>query len=388
MKNKVVIVGGGMVGAAAAVKLAMQGADVTVLEHQIITPEGVLGSDKIDIRISAINRFSEALLDELGAMSILRQSRVAPYHQLEVYEKPSNRLSFDCTELGESHLGHLIENSLVQASLWCQFEQWHIRVEKVSSQPTEIEYGTDDVVLHYGEKSYRADLLIAADGGRSAVRELANIGTTGWQYQQSCMGILIKLEAEQQIKTWQQFKPSGPIAFLPMQAPYANLIWYQDSNTLATMAKMSNAQLESRIREYFFELPGDFSVCERAVFPLTRQHANSYSNGRVVLIGDAAHTINPLAGQGVNLGFKDVAALADCLKGHTDLGAFTLLKEYERARRRDNLTMMSMMDACYFGFSNTLSPLKLLRNSALKLANNAGPLKTQVLKYALGGAFR
>ncbi|MBQ4852262.1 FAD-dependent oxidoreductase [Pseudoalteromonas sp. MMG012] len=387
MKNKVVIVGGGMVGAAAAVKLAMQGADVTVLEHQPITPENVLSSDKVDIRISAINRFSEALLDELGAMQVLRESRIAPYQQLEAYEQSSNRLLFDCADMAESHLGHLIENSLVQASLWHQFEKWGIRVEQVTSQPIEIEYGVEDVVLHYADKSYAADLLIAADGGRSQVRQLADIGTTGWQYQQSCLGILIKLDAEQQIKTWQQFKPSGPIAFLPMQAPYANLIWYQDSDTLATLSKMNNTQLKAQIEAYFFELPGDFSVCEKAVFPLTRQHANSYSKGRVVLIGDAAHTINPLAGQGVNLGFKDVAALADCLADQPDLGAFTLLKAYEKVRRKDNLAMMSMMDACYFGFSNEIAPLKLLRNSALKLANNAGPLKKQVLRHAMGGVF-
>lgn len=386
MKNKVVIVGGGMVGAAAAVKLAMLGADVTVLEQHIIEPNEILDSDIVDIRISAINRFSEKLLSELGAMDILRRQRIAPYKQLEVYETPENSLLFDCAELDDSHLGHLIENRLIQASLWAQFKHWDIKVEHVTEAPSAIEHGLEDVKLHYGDKVYCADLLIAADGGRSDIRQLADIGTTGWQYHQRCMGVLVKLDAEQQFKTWQQFKPTGPIAFLPMQPPYANLIWYQDNETLSALSHMDNEQLKSAVIKHFFALPGDFTICDKAVFPIARQHANSYSKGRVVLIGDAAHTINPLAGQGVNLGFKDISALAEAIKGQTDFGQVALLKTYESKRRTDNLAMMSMMDVCYFGFSNTIMPLKVLRNGILKLANQAGPLKRQVLLHAIGGA--
>ena len=387
MKNKVVIVGGGMVGAATAIKLAKQGASVTVLEQQCIDPNAVLASEKIDIRISAINRFSEALLDELGAMALLRENRIAPYTQLEAYESALNSLLFDSEEVGTSHLGHLIENSLTQASLWAQFEQWQIQVEQVDSLPVSIEQADDTVTLYYKNKSYTADLLVAADGGRSQVRHLVGIGVTGWQYQQSCMGVLIKIDAPQQTKTWQQFKQTGPIAFLPLQAPYANLIWYHDSAELTRLKQLSNEQLKAEIQSNFFALPGDFSVEEKAVFPLARQHANTYSQGRVVLVGDAAHTINPLAGQGVNLGFKDVAALAKALESTDDFGCSLALYKYEKKRRLDNLAMMSMMDACYFGFSNDIKPLKHLRNLVLKVADNAGVLKKQVLKHAMGGDF-
>ncbi|MCF6437061.1 FAD-dependent oxidoreductase [Pseudoalteromonas sp. MMG022] len=381
MKNKVVIVGGGMVGAAAAVQLAKQGAQVTVLEHSPIDAQAVLDDPQIDIRVSAINRFSESLLEKLGAMRLLKATRVAPYYQLEAYEQLGNSLLFDAADVSQTHLGHLIENKLIQASLWAQFAENGVAVETVDTLPTAIEQNLDSITLHYADKSYQADLLIAADGGRSPLRALANIGVTGWQYQQSCMGVLIKLDAPQQYKTWQQFKPSGPIAFLPMRAPYANLIWYQDAQTLAAM---SNEQLKERIVEHFFELPGDFSVEQKAIFPLARQHANQYSQGRLVLVGDAAHTINPLAGQGVNLGFKDVAALAECLEELEDLGDSKALKQYERKRRADNLAMMSMMDACYFGFSNDITPLKALRNGILKIADQAGPLKRKVLEHAMG----
>ncbi|CAM4100694.1 FAD-dependent oxidoreductase [Pseudoalteromonas byunsanensis] len=384
MKNKVVIVGGGMVGAAAAVKLAKQGAQVTVLEQHPLDAHSVLGDPQIDIRVSAINRFSEALLDQLGAMPLLKAARVAPYYQLEAYEQPNNSLLFDAADVSQTHLGHLIENKLIQASLWAQFSEHGVEVETVSTLPTSIEQNLDSISLHYADKSYQTDLLIAADGGRSPLRTLAKIGVTGWQYQQSCMGVLIKLDAPQQYKTWQQFKPTGPIAFLPMCAPYANLIWYQDSQTLTDMSRLSNEQLKARIVDHFFELPGDFTVEKKAVFPLARQHANQYSQGRLVLLGDAAHTINPLAGQGVNLGFKDVAALSECLEGLDDFGDTKALKNYERKRRTDNLAMMSMMDACYFGFSNDITPLKLLRNGVLKIADQAGPLKRKVLEHAMG----
>ena len=199
------------------------------------------------------------------------------------------------------------------------------------------------------------------------------------------MGVLIKLDAPQQVKTWQQFKPTGPVAFLPMQAPYANLIWYDDSSKLQGLKKLPAAELKQQVLDNFPPLVGDFEVIEHAVFPLARQHANHYSQGRIVLVGDAAHTINPLAGQGVNLGFQDVVALADKLNNADDIGASQHLQQYEHTRRKANLLMMSMMDACYFGFSNQVTPLQWARSRFLKMANNTGLVKNWVLKYAISG---
>jgi len=384
-KNKVIVVGGGMVGAAMAVKLAKQGCDVSVIEQRPINAEQELQSETIDIRVSAINRFSEKLLDELGAMPLLRESRLAPYQQLEAFERVGDNLLFDCNDINTSHLGHLIENKLIQASLWQQFKQHKIDVLTIKSPICAIEQTAQDISLIYGEERLSADLVIAADGGQSQLRAKANIGVTGWQYQQHCMGVLIKLDAPQQIKTWQQFKPTGPVAFLPMQAPYANLIWYDGAAKLQDLNKLTKEQLKQKIIENFAPLAGDFEIVNQAVFPLARQHANKYSAGRLVLVGDAAHTINPLAGQGVNLGFQDVAALGDILATADDIGAVTHLKNYEQTRRKANLLMMSMMDACYFGFSNQVTPLQWARNRFLKMANKTGPVKNWVLKYAISG---
>lgn len=386
-QNNVIVVGGGMVGAAMAIKLAQQGKSVRIIEKHLIDPPHVLSNDNVDIRVSAINRFSEKLLDGLGAMPILRNGRIAPYQQLEAFERGDDKLLFDCADINTTHLGHLIENSLIQASLWMQFEQYDIEVIEQKQIVSKIEQNADSITLVYGEQRYTAGLVVAADGGQSQLRTKANIGVTGWQYQQQCMGVLIKLDAPQQIKTWQQFTPSGPLAFLPMQAPYANLIWYDDANTLNTFKGLDGAQLKSHILAKFPGLVGDFEVQSHAVFPITRQHANNYSCGRLVLVGDAAHTINPLAGQGVNLGFQDVVALATILNDATDVGCALKLQEYERTRRKANLLMMSMMDACYFGFSNQIAPLKWARSQFLKMANNTGVVKNWVLKYAISGEF-
>lgn len=384
-KNKVIIVGGGMVGAAAAVKLAKQGCAVTLIEKQLIDARQILNSAQVDIRVSAINRFSENLLDDLGAMAYLRQSRLAPYQQLEAFERPGDNLLFDCKDINTSHLGHLIENKLIQASLWQQFTDFDITVVEQQSAVTNITQTAIDITLTYGDTHYSADLVIAADGGQSQLRTKANIGVTGWQYGQHCMGVLIKLDAPQQIKTWQQFKASGPVAFLPMQAPYANLICYHDAKQLKQWQQLDSKELKQQLLNHFPTLPGDFEIIQHAVFPLARQHANNYSQGRLVLIGDAAHTINPLAGQGVNLGFQDVAALSSAITGHDDIGAKNILTEYEQNRRRANLLMMSMMDACYFGFSNQLAPLSWARSQFLKMANKSGTVKNWVLKYAISG---
>ncbi len=332
-KNKIIVVGGGMVGAATAIKLAKQGSDVTIIEKHLIDADSILSSDKVDIRISAINRFSEHLLDELGAMPLLRKNRIAPYQQLEAYQQQDESLLFDCKDIGETHLGHLIENSLIQASLWQQFADYNIEVIEQKTPVTDINQTDDSITLHYGDTHYTADLVIAADGGQSQLRTKAGLGVTGWQYAQHCMGVLIKLDAPQQVKTWQQFTPTGPVAFLPMQAPYANLICYHDAAVLKQWQKLSNEELKAKLIAHFPELPGDFELLEHAVFPLARQHANDYSQGRLVLVGDSAHTINPLAGQGVNLGFQDVVALADILEDQEDVGQHQLLKQYEKKRR-------------------------------------------------------
>ena len=213
----------------------------------------------------------------------------------------------------------------------------------------------------------KTKLLIAADGANSQVRTLAGIGTTGWDYQQSAMLINVETEAEQQDITWQQFLPTGPVALLPMPGNNASLVWYHQKGEIKRLAGLSNQQLEEEVVQHFPDKLGRVKGLNKASFPLTRRHANSYQNKRVLLLGDAAHTINPLAGQGVNLGFKDVKALqtviAKAFGENKQWHDIEILKGYEQARRKDNLMMMTGMDAIYAGFSHQSPITKLIRNT-------------------------
>ena len=231
------------------------------------------------------------------------------------------------------------------------------------------------------------DLLLAADGAHSAMRQQAGIGVTEWDYPQRCMLINVDTEVAQQDITWQQFYPTGPRAFLPLPGAHASLVWYDSPARIRALQQLPLPQLEAAIRQAFPDcLPG-IKVTGADSFALTRRHAQRYVAGRVVLLGDAAHTIHPLAGQGVNLGFRDVATLVDLLvpaAASDDEPWLAQLSRYQRQRRRDNLLMQSAMDLFCATFSNDLPPLRLLRNLGLGVAQRAGPLKRQALRYALG----
>ncbi|MDF5387872.1 FAD-dependent monooxygenase, partial [Vibrio parahaemolyticus] len=241
-------------------------------------------------------------------------------------------------------------------------------------------------------EQFEANWVIGADGANSKVRQLAGIGVTAWDYRQYCMLINVKTELPQQDITWQQFTPSGPRSFLPLCSlsnddgqvvGQGSLVWYDSPKRIKQLCAMGKPQLREEILRHFPAELGDIEVLQFGSFPLTRRHAQSYSSKNCVLVGDSAHTINPLAGQGVNLGFKDVDVLLSVTE-HQEKLEDTLLAKYERARRPDNLLMQTGMDFFYKGFSNDLGPLKFVRNAALKLAENSGPIKAQVLKYALG----
>jgi 2-octaprenyl-3-methyl-6-methoxy-1,4-benzoquinol hydroxylase len=347
-----------------------------------------------DMRVSAISLTSEKLLQDLGAWSHIKNMRLCPYKRLSVWDEPTCRTDFDCLAIEQPHLGHIIENRLVQLGLYAAIGDNQNVVFYQNLRITDIT-STDvsQVTLENGQV-VQAKILIGADGGQSAVRDAVNIGVQGWQYAQQALGIQIKTPFPQQDITWQQFTPNGPVAYLPLYDGFAALVWYQSPQHIAYLKSLSKAKLKQQIQQAFPADLVDFEVLDVANFPLTRMHANQYFKGNTVLIGDAAHTINPLAGQGVNLGFKDVAELLSVIKealathDHTTVlqpeHYYNWLKKYETARRTDNLIMMSAMDLLYSTFSNANMPLKILRNLGLKLANHAGPIKSNAMKYAMG----
>ncbi|MBL4817275.1 MAG: FAD-dependent monooxygenase [Shewanella sp.] len=387
-KRDVVILGGGMIGAATAIGLAQLGLSVTVIEA--FRPEAYSSEQAIDLRVSAISLATETLLERLGALDRLTQMRRAPYLGLETWELEGCITRFHADAIGVSHLGHIVENRLIQLALWEQFESLD-NLELLCPRSLDSFSRSENGVCVTLDDGQRLDakLLVGADGANSQVRTWAGIGLTGWDYAQSAMLINIETAIEQQDVTWQQFTPKGPRSLLPLPGNNASLVWYDDASRIAQLSTLSNAALAQQIKMHFPErLDRQFEVLNKGSFKLTRRHAQSYFADNLVILGDAAHTINPLAGQGVNIGFKDVDALmsviSDKLSQQEAWWSNAALSEYQNRRYRDNQLMMSAMDLFYAGFSNDLLPLKVLRNAALKLANIDSPIKKQVLKYAMG----
>ncbi|OCQ53622.1 2-octaprenyl-3-methyl-6-methoxy-1,4-benzoquinol hydroxylase [Photorhabdus australis subsp. thailandensis] len=383
----VVVVGAGMIGAAAALGLAQEGWTVALLDHQL--PQPYDAQSYPDVRVSAISCASVDLLKQFGAWDSVLQMRGVPYRKLETWEQSDSNLVFDAKSLGLPELGYMVENRVLQLALWQQFEK-HPNLTLLC--PTVLQSMQRHkeswlVTLSDGTK-INTRLIAGADGAHSQVRKMARIGSHGWQYRQSCMLITVKTEQPQQDITWQQFFSSGPRAFLPLFDQWASLVWYDKPARIRQLQTMSMVQLEQEIFQAFPVRLGKVTPIAVGSFPLTRHHANSYVREGLVLLGDAAHTINPLAGQGVNLGYRDVSTLLNVLVKARELteqwDSLEVLMRYQRCRMPDNLMMQAGMDLFYTVFSSEFPGLKVARNLALMAAQRAGVMKKAVLKYALG----
>ena len=376
----IVVIGGGMVGAATALGFAQKGKQVLLVEGK--APQPYDSQQPMDVRVSAISQTSVALLEQLGVWPTIEAMRVCPYRRLETWEAPECRTRFHSDSLGLEQLGYFVENRLLQLGIWQGFEHVDNLTLMCPDTLESIEFGELNQVTLSSGYQCQAQWVIGADGANSKVRDLANIGVTAWDYRQHCMLISVQTQLPQQDITWQQFTPRGPRSFLPLCGHQGSLVWYDSPSRIKQLSAMSGEQLRKEILAEFPRELGDINVQKFGSFPLTRRHAQAYFQHRCVLVGDSAHTINPLAGQGVNLGFKDVIKLLEVTEKHqlTERA----LRTYQASRRVDNLMMQTGMDVFYKGFSNTLPPLKFARNALLKIAEHSGPVKEQVLKYALG----
>ncbi len=412
MKNfDCVIVGGGMVGAASALALAQLGLRVALVEQ--FEPEPYSSEQNLDLRVSAISLASQHLLEQLGAWFQVTQWRACPYKRLGVWEKAYAYTEFNADDIEQKHLGHIVENRVLQLALWQEIEtQTNIdlfcphQLVNLSQDSSQASLTLKNTTSSK-ETDITAKLVIAADGANSQVRQMADIGLTAWDYQQSAMLINVKTKMPQQDITWQKFFPTGPVAFLPLtreplnqyssvkdstaeQGGYGSLVWYHQRDEIKRLSALSNQQLQQEVINFFPKRLGEIEVVAKGAFPLTRRHANSYQNKRILLLGDAAHTINPMAGQGVNLGFKDVKALQTVIACAISNGEcwhnVEVLSRYETMRRKDNLLMMSTMDALYHSFSHPSSIVKTVRNMSLLAINKVPFINTRVKNKALAYA--
>jgi len=402
----VLIVGAGMVGSSLAVGLALQNLRVGLLDRAL--PKPVSEDEPPRIRVSAIHLASEQLLRNLGAWKYIINQRAFPYTYLAVKEMHARKglfsklpdisswatTRFDAAEIGRTYLGHIIENDVIQNGLLTRVAELEnitllTGVDIQSSCLTQ-----DERVLKLADGTeLSANLVIGADGAQSLIRKLSGIGQSTDAYTQHAYVISVRYKGPQQEGTWQAFRPEGPLAFLPLPSvdgqQYGSLVWYDSAEKIKELKALDKHALRKAIQaSYPPELPEITEVLSSASFPIVKSHAHQYWKERVVLAGDAAHTINPLAGQGVNLGFMDAAVLIEKLgKANVEgvpLDDPSVVSAYEQARRKYNQLMMNAMDAFYYGFSANVAPIRIARNVGLGLAQRSGPVKRKVVEYATG----
>ena len=383
------IVGGGMIGSALAARLATSGMRIAILES--LPPAPFDASSTPDLRVSALSPASISFLEQAQAWPAIQAMRSAPFKRMQVWEKRQDQGTlFDAAEIDAPCLGHIVENRLVQLACLSTLEgHGNVTVlcpEEISA--IDCHDGHSSISLKSGQQ-FTATLLAGADGAQSIVRRAAGIALDSMQYPMHALVATVGITGGERDITWQRFTPDGPQSLLPLPGDYASLVWYHRPSEVKRLLALDNEALLNAFRTHFpAALPQITGLVQKGSFALTRSHANEYARAGIVLIGDAAHTIHPLAGQGVNLGFQDAAVLSELLlkawqQGKT-IGALPLLKQYERERKLANHLMQRAMDAFSYGFSNDIAPLRLLRNVGLRLANHQGPLKREVIRYALG----
>ncbi|VFP83204.1 FAD-dependent monooxygenase [Candidatus Erwinia haradaeae] len=383
---EIIIVGGGMIGAALASGLSQHGFEVVVLEAA--SPPIFNPLSYPDLRISAITAASVSLLKKIGVWPRVLIMRCAPYRTQEIWEYQIARVIFNAQSLGLSELGYMVENHVLKYALSQQLYTQSVPIF-YNTRLIDLQKRKDywNLILNNG-KNLQARLVVGADGAYSQVRQLVNITWYSWRYAQSCLLISVYCSYNPGDSTWQQLTPSGPRAFLPLFGRWALLVWYDEPAQLHRLQSLTMSQLQKEIQRHFPSRVGKVNPLATTTLPLYRSHAKHYILSGLALVGDAAHTLHPLAGQGVNLGYRDVSALITVLREareHSDQWAsIEVLQRYQEKRQKDNYLMQNGIDLLNLTFSHTCLPFTMVRNLGFIIANHAGKLKKDMLSYGLG----
>ncbi len=384
-----VVVGGGMVGAAFALACAGKGYAIALLEAR--APRRTRPAGELDLRVSAVSRASQRVLERLGAWGRISALGASPYREMRVWDAlGGGQIHFDAADLGEPDLGHIVENRVIQLALWERLEGLSDLALICPAAIAAMRATPRGRVLTLADgRRLRARLLVGADGRDSQVRTLAGIETRGWDYDQRAIVATVRPAAWHQETAWQRFLPTGPLALLPLADGRCSIVWSAAGTRADELLALDDAAFGAALTEAIEGRLGAIRVeGPRAAVGLRLAHAERYCEPGLALIGDAAHAIHPLAGQGVNLGFLDAAELASALDlaraQRRDPGSLWTLRRYERARRGDNLAMLAAMDGFKRLFGSALAPVAALRSLGLDAVDRLPPLKRLFMDRALG----
>jgi len=385
----VIIVGGGMVGSTLAVALAEQPSlSIAIIESTV--PEILLESDQPELRVSALTQASETLFKNLNIWQHLIPSRMSPFTDMTVWETQANKLHFDSAEVGEPLLGYIVENRHLQQACLSRCKQ----IETITMiSPATPESRTGNTITLEDGRKLTADLIVGADGANSLLREWAGIKTSGWDYEQKAVVCTVKTEQAHQKTARQRFMHEGPLAFLPLADPnQCSIVWTNSTEESELLCQIDDEQFKEVLAKAFeHELGNITDVSQRASFPLKLRHAAHYVEEGFAIVGDAAHTIHPLAGQGVNIGLLDAATLAEVvIDAHIkrrNIASLHTLNKYQRRRKADNLAIQMTMDAFKRVFGSEIAPIRWLRRHGLQTVNQSSLLKKLFMQQASGHRF-
>jgi 2-polyprenylphenol 6-hydroxylase len=392
----VLIVGGGPVGASAAALLQVTTKDarrplrVAVLEPNrpaVTAPDAAL-----DSRVSALSRASERILTAIGAWPLIPASRMQPYERMRVWHqsvqpRSADVLEFDAAYAGEPNLGYIVENRLVQTAALTAFESAGGRV--IAGELSRLRVHDHHVELETSAGAFACRLVVGADGARSSVREAIGLSAEASSYHQTAIVANVRTELPHERTAWQRFLRTGTLAFLPLADGCSSIVWSADDSLAASLLGISPTAFEQELLRQSDGVLGAAKLrAERQSFPLHKLTAQRFTAHRCALIGDAAHVVHPLAGQGVNLGLLDAAALCELIceasRMREDPGAQTILRRYERWRKSEIEPIALAIDGFNRYLAHGVGPLSRIAQQGLALVNRTDEVKRFFITRALG----
>lgn len=395
----IVIVGAGIAGSALALALAGQGLRCAVVEARPLAPAELPQAYDVqhfDARVSALTPRSRRFLERLDAWQAIERYRYCPYDHMTVWDaQGTGAIEFDCGDVDAAALGYIVENRVIVNALLEQVASCR-DIELIAEAALAACQREEDESLRIELEDggvLGADLLIAADGALSRVRELMGFRTREWDYGHRAIVATVETQESHQNTAWQRFMSSGPLALLPLPGAdgrhYCSIVWSAQEEPAQELLQLGDSDFCRALSQASEQRLGDVvAASARFAFPLRQRHATDYVQPGIALVGDAAHTIHPLAGQGVNLGLQDVAVLSEeislALAQGVNPGQIQMLRRYQRRRKGENLLMMGAMDGFKRLFEEPSLPVRWLRNTGMRNVNQMLPLKRQLMRHAMG----